>query len=297
MIVHNCEQRSTEWHRFRTTCFTASEFGPYCLNPVSVQLTKDEISAKLDELSIAHKRSAKRDDLLELLPDAEQYATVTQGAMTAILKKIQQGKINRIARKNPSEWTEYEGMMIALYDQIEEQKTRQMDFNIAVQRGIQLEPHAREEYERLTGFKVEQPGFIEHDSRGFACSPDGMISETPFSSSYSHGIEIKCPLPETHMAYLLNGTLPDEYIYQVHGSMAVTGLDRWDFFSYCPGEAPLLLQIQRDDFTNDLAAGLQTLVLEKAKIEKRLAEIWRNSFNADVMARGDNAIPTDPQPQ
>jgi hypothetical protein len=150
-----------------------------------------------------------------------------------------------------------------------------MSFNIAVRRGNMLEPEARFFYEQKTGFRVDQPGYIQHDAGGFGCSPDGLIAG---DGDWVWGLEIKCPMPETHMAYLLAGTLPTEYKYQVHGSMAVTGLDRWDFLSYCPGEAPLLLTVKRDEFTDRLERGLIELVAEKKKIEARLAQIWMEAY-------------------
>jgi hypothetical protein len=62
---------------------------------------------------------------------------------------------------------------------------------------------------------------------------------------------------------------------QVHASMAVTGLDRWDFLSYCPMEKPLLITVERDETTERLLAGLKTLVAEKAKMKAQLARIWK----------------------
>lgn len=90
----------------------------------------------------------------------------------------------------------------------------------------------------------------------------------------SHGIEIKCPMNEGAMRYLLDGELPEEYKLQVHMSMAVTGLSRWDFLSYCPGEAQLLLTIERDEYTDQLESGLKRLVAEKRKIKAKLGALW-----------------------
>lgn len=282
MKIHNVAQKSPEWFRLRAFNFTASEFGAFCLEPRSVNLTVKEIIAELDKLSIPCKRSAKRDELLELLPDPEDYATVSGGAMTAILKKIQESKIQAIRDRHPSERTEWDNQVLAWQDEIDEGIERKFAYNVAVRRGNALEPEARYFYEQTTGHKVEQIGFVTHDDGCFGCSPDGMIGEAPFTSGMSHGLEIKCPFPETHMAYLLAGTLPDEYKFQVHGSMAVTGLDRWDFLSYCPGEAPLLLTVERDSFTNQLEAGLKQLVEEKRNVESRLASIWEAAMEKEV---------------
>lgn len=275
MKIIPCQQRSDDWHHYRSTDFTASEFDGYCLEPRTVTATKDDLIAILDALGIPAKKTLKKEDLIALHPDPESLMETSQGAMTAILKKIQQGKVNAIRRKHPDERTEYEAATLEWADEVAASQERAMSYNIAVRRGNMLEPEARFFYEQKTGFKVDQPGYIQHDAGGFGCSPDGLIAG---DGDWVWGLEIKCPMPETHMAYLLTGTLPSEYKYQVHGSMAVTGLDRWDFLSYCPGEAPLLLTVMRDEFTDRLERGLIELVAEKKKIEAKLAQIWIEAY-------------------
>jgi len=286
MKIHNCIQRSPEWFRLRALHFTASEFGAFCLEPRSVNLAIKEIIAELDALMIPCKKTAKRDELLALIPDPEPYMTVCGGAMTAILKKIQDGKVQALRDRDPSELSEWDQLVLAWQDEVDTSIEKKFAYNIAVRRGVALEGEARQFYELRTGHRVEEVGFISYGdgTSGFGCSPDGMIGEAPFTSGMSHGLEIKCPMPEVHMAYLLAGTLPDEYKYQVHGSMAVTGLDRWDFLSYCPGEAPLMLTIERDAFTNQLESGLLQLVDEKRKVESRLESIWMDAFGKEVAA-------------
>lgn len=110
----------------------------------------------------------------------------------------------------------------------------------AMQRGIDLEPTAVEAYEFATDKDVEQVGFIYKDEdRLVGASPDGLCGAT--------GVEIKCPLPSTHVSYLLLGGLPAAYTAQVQGSMYVAGLDEWDFVSYCPGFPPLIITVNRDE--------------------------------------------------
>jgi hypothetical protein len=169
---------------------------------------------------------------------------------------------------------------------------RAFEHNIPVKYGKLLEPHARQYYKDATGYDVAEVGFIEHDSGGFGCSPDGLAAsipdcfdgddtkEIPPLELYTHGIEIKCPLPETHLAWLLAGTLPECHKLQCHMGMAVTGLARWSFLSYCPGDAPLLVTVERDETTEKLEAGLKILVKEKAKIKARLAMLWRNAYQS-----------------
>lgn len=157
----------------------------------------------------------------------------------------------------------------------EEQEERRMNYNLPVQRGNTLEPQAREVYAMLTGYEVQQVGMCLSDDELFGASPDGLISRsipTPYIDFpyLSHGLEIKCPWPDTHVEWLLAGTLPDEHKHQVHGSMAISGLNRWDFLSHCPGHPPLLIEVERDQFTAELEKGLALFRAEYLERQKQL---------------------------
>lgn len=153
---------------------------------------------------------------------------------------------------------------------------KQMEYNIPVQRGNALESEAREFYEGETGHFATEIGFITDDDEIGGCSPDGVIYNA--EGDASHGLEIKCPIPETHMKWLLAGELPDEHKCQVHGSMAVSGLYRWDFLSYCPGLPPLHVIVERDSFTDSLSAGLRTLHAEYQRHGAKLKAIYKEAF-------------------
>lgn len=267
MITHNIEQRTPEWYAIRRGVFTASGVGEYALEPVRVTLTVDEVKAELDALGIPRKGVTKKDGLIALLLDPAKYEELTKGALTVILKSISDEK--------PKDAWQIE---------MEDKAEKAMAYNIPVQRGNALEDDARRYYEQRTGFEITQVGFITHETGGFGCSPDGLIYEnqlckhagniTVIDCVPTHGLEIKCPMPETHMRYLLDGKLPDDYRMQIEMSLAVTGLNRWDFLSYCPGEAQLLVTIHRTEDTDKLEAGLKRLVAEKRKIKAKLGALW-----------------------
>jgi len=250
----------------RNENFTASELGQFALDPVRVTLTVDQIKVELDKWEIPRKGLTKREDLLAKLPDHGRYSSLCDGARTAIIKKI-------VAGQTKDAWQ----------IQMDDKREKQFENMIPIQRGNYLEPQARELYERLTGYCVTQVGFIEHDSGGFGCSPDGLIRGRVWKKkrgrlrfrnrAIKHGLEIKCPMPETHIDWLLDGVLPECHSLQCHAGMAVTGLDRWDFLSYCPGDAPLLIEVYRDETTEKLEAGLKVMVAEKAKMLARLSAL------------------------
>lgn len=113
--------------------------------------------------------------------------------------------------------------------------------NSAMQRGIELEPEARNLFELITGLKVQQVGLCYKDeNKDFACSPDGLIGE-------DEGLEIKCPSLAIHVEYLLSEKLPSSYFQQVQSSLYITGRKRWHFFSYYPEIKPLHIIVERDE--------------------------------------------------
>lgn len=95
----------------------------------------------------------------------------------------------------------------------------------AVQRGIDMEQFAKEDYEKLKGTKIEDVGFIFQDEeRIVGCSPDGLVRDEGL-------IEIKCPNTATHISYIVNGP-PKAYVLQMQFQMYITGRKWCDFVSW-----------------------------------------------------------------
>lgn len=112
--------------------------------------------------------------------------------------------------------------------------------SFATEAGQILEGEAIPWYEFEHNQTVQRVGLVTNANGTVACSPDGLIGE-------EGGIEIKCPDPHTHVKYLLEGTVPDDYLAQVHGSLYVTGRAWWRFLSYRRHFPPLLVQVNRDE--------------------------------------------------
>lgn len=109
-----------------------------------------------------------------------------------------------------------------------------------MEQGQELEDEARNWIAFDSGMKVDQVAFIESADGRCGASPDGLIGE-------DGGLELKCPEPQTHVKYLLNGELPPEYAAQVHMSMFVTGRPWWNFLSYRRFFPPFLITVKRDE--------------------------------------------------
>lgn len=119
-----------------------------------------------------------------------------------------------------------------------------------MQQGVILETEAIPYYELMTGAKVQRIGFITDDQMRIGCSPDGCIGE-------DGGLECKAPQPKTQVKYLLEGTVPPEYICQIQGSLYVSGRKWWDFLSYSRKLPPMLIRVFPDPkFHSALAEAL-----------------------------------------
>lgn len=97
--------------------------------------------------------------------------------------------------------------------------------NAAMQRGHELEPIARELYERENFVVVKNGGFFEHEKTGD--SPDGLVGEDGV-------VEIKSVYFNTHFKLLKEGGYDSKYKYQVHFHIWKTGRKWCDFVSFCP---------------------------------------------------------------
>tara|TARA_R100001244_G_scaffold121574_2_gene91196 strand:+ start:816 stop:1418 length:603 start_codon:yes stop_codon:yes gene_type:complete len=108
-----------------------------------------------------------------------------------------------------------------------------------MERGTELEPFARKQYEAYNGVSVEQVGFCTlSDSVG--CSPDGLIGTDGM-------LEIKCPKWSTLINLKLKPKIEKGYFYQIHGSLWVTGRQWCDYFVYHPDLEPYQERIERDE--------------------------------------------------
>lgn len=136
-----------------------------------------------------------------------------------------------------------------------------------MQEGTEKEPEARAYYEGLNNVTVEQIGFAQlGDDVG--ASPDGLVGT-------DGQIEIKCPLPNTHLGYILAGRLPSEYKAQVQGGLWVTGRQWTDFVSFEPRvkSRPFWsIRVERDEkYIKDLAKAAQIFADELNTLTEKLS--------------------------
>lgn len=95
--------------------------------------------------------------------------------------------------------------------------------------GIETEPLARAVYSGLNNFgfdEIKEIDLIDHPIiSNFSASPDGLVGSEGM-------LEIKCPTSQTHLEYILDGVVPEEYVYQMATQLACSGRKWVDFFSF-----------------------------------------------------------------
>lgn len=131
--------------------------------------------------------------------------------------------------------------------------------------GNEHEPEGRQAWSEATGMSVIEIGFAtSKEMPVVGCSPDGLVVS---KGKVVAGLEIKCPKIDTLVEWSIGGTIPDEHLAQVHGSMLVTGLRTWHFVAYHPGAPPFIPPPATwDGYTDRLASALESFVLRYAEI-------------------------------
>lgn len=133
-----------------------------------------------------------------------------------------------------------------------------------IERGKELEPDAVKMYEFERGVKTRTVGFITNDAGTIGASPDRLIIDG------NGAVEIKCPAPQTHIAYMIDG-FGNDYVPQVQGQMLVGGFDYIDRYSYHPAMPPACVRTPRDeDYIAKLVDALDQFNTMKAEMIERV---------------------------
>lgn len=141
-----------------------------------------------------------------------------------------------------------------------------------MQRGIDLEPLAIQEYSNITGHEVDHPCLIQSSEWPILMmSPDGYIGT-------NGAVEIKCPKTKNHIKYIRQGKIPNEYKEQIWAYFMVNPDLQWlDFVSYDPRltKKPMwILHITRDQVQEDVSDALWQLGSFITKLDNYRNEIF-----------------------
>lgn len=143
--------------------------------------------------------------------------------------------------------------------------------NADMQRGIDLEPEARLEFEFYTDLDVQEVGFVEYNEF-IGVSPDGLIGDDGL-------IEIKCPNDSIYFKLLLSNNIKPEYIAQMQMQMYVTDRQYCYFVSYNPNfeKSLYIKKINRDEeMIEKLKKGLERGTELIKEIKKNFRKVGTN---------------------
>lgn len=114
-----------------------------------------------------------------------------------------------------------------------------LDHIDAIASGKQLEPEAISAYQLIRDVDTHKIGFITTNDGRVGCSPDRLVGDDGL-------LEVKSPLPHTHLAYFLDG-FGNDYHCQRQCQMLVTERDWLDMMSYSRELPPVIVRYERDE--------------------------------------------------
>lgn len=119
-----------------------------------------------------------------------------------------------------------------------------------IERGKELEPTAIKAYEFLQEVKTEKAGFITSDDGQMGATPDLLVGTDGL-------VEIKCPAPQTHVGYFIDGFDAD-YKPQVQGQLLISEREWCDRYSFHPELPQFCQRTYRDEeYIGKMRVGLQ----------------------------------------
>ena len=270
--VYDFRQGSEEWENFRKGKLTASSFDKV-FSGRSLKMARLARDASDDEMAAMEKRAKKQAEVYRELVEGEREtkdlnASGLKGLVDKGLVELRDDNdgcsIPESAARKHIDYLIAQTMFTAA-------ELGEMVPTAAMDRGTDMEKLARIEFENTMDMEVEEVGFcLDTDlSNMVGFSPDGFLN------GRKSGLEIKCPLPHTHLGYLRKGKLPTIYRAQVHGAMAISGTSEWYFMSYCPKLPTLTLRIERNAYTESLREclkGFSAMYLEQISDLQKLTQ-------------------------
>lgn len=191
---------------------------------------------------------------------ALRLGKVTGSCLEDVFKATHLGLIDRLIAEQLTEMPSDDGFVS--YD---------------MQRGIDTEPLALDRYKEIAGVELIRGGFCEctmFPLLGY--SPDGRVREIG-------GVEVKCPKSKTHIQYLRQNQLPNDYKWQVLAAFIINPNLEWnDFMSFDPRvtQKPVFIhRTYRKDVLPVLNQAVEDLKKFFEKLEKYKGEVlFRDEF-------------------
>lgn len=138
--------------------------------------------------------------------------------------------------------------------------------NGATERGHEIEPIARANYEFQREVEIVQVGFVTNHGAG--CSPDGLVGTDGLH-------EIKSQMAKGHVQtlayYRKNGKVPPAYYPQVQGQLLICEREWADLDFYHPELPGLTVRIERDEaYIRELLKGIGLVIEQRDELVEML---------------------------
>ena len=142
---------------------------------------------------------------------------------------------------------------------------RENYINEHMQRGIELEPIAKQVYELEHDCEVREIGFAEYNEY-IGCSPDGLVGKDGM-------IEIKCPCDRIYLGILINEKIDSGYVWQCQMNMLILKRKWCDLIFYNPNfkKSMYIKRLKADKKTHEkLLKGFEKVEEEIIKIKNKI---------------------------
>ncbi len=221
----------------------------------------------------------------------ENYLTFQQGSTEWLLERCGSVTASRVKDvvaklKNGKESAARASYKLELLTEVLTGRAAEHYVSAEMQHGIETEPIARTTYEMAKGVEVERIGYARHPRiPRCGASPDGLVGDDGL-------VEFKCPTTATHLHYVLNETIPDEYLPQCMWQMACSGRQYCDFVSFDPRLSEdfglFIKRLERDDkLIGEMEAEVEKFIGELNELCERLKAHARPNIAGPEPARAE----------
>ncbi len=142
--------------------------------------------------------------------------------------------------------------------------------NNAMQRGKDLEPQAIEQFEIMTGYRVQPNPFIISKCGMKASSPDGIVWD---GDKLLGPLELKCPEDYKAIRYMRMKleAFDKEYKPQYQGQIGIGDFKQGFVFSYHPELMPVLMPVKREDeYIKNMNGAIDNFIIKMGETIERL---------------------------
>lgn len=190
-------------------------------------------------------------------------ASILKNVITAKTLKVSASKTNRL-----------------FYDEVLSQRIggeidREGFTSFAMQRGLDDEPFAIEQYEKNYRQKVRGCGFVVNTSLGFRVgwSPDGLVGDDGFIEIKSRAPKYQIQTILDHMAGRSEDIIPMEFMMQIQTGLFVSGRLWCDFISFCNGFQMVKIRVfplvEFQSAIAEAAKGFEDILEDNMKLYKK----------------------------